>query len=60
MKAEDKKEILAGAVGYFRTVRNLHRRKGDEGKARAAQEEIDRLQFELGQIKKQEASDEAA
>lgn len=60
MTTQDRKDILSGAVGYYRTVRNLHRRQGSKGKAQAAQQEIDRLQFEIAQIKKQEAANEAA
>jgi len=60
MTTLDRLEIMQGAVGYYRTVRNLQRNRGNEGRALAAQNEIDRLKFEIGQLKKQLKQEDAA
>jgi len=56
MTTHDRIEIMQAARGYYRTVRNFQRRRGSEGKALAAQRELDRLQFEITQAKKEGAA----
>jgi hypothetical protein len=59
MTPDDQLEIKQAACGYYRTVRNLQRNRGSEGKAIAAQQEIDRLKFEIEQIRKSKPVAEA-
>lgn len=56
MNAQDKIEVKLSAVGYYRTVRNMQRNRGDENKAAAAQHEIDRLNLEISQLRKELAA----